>query len=572
MDTQSTLLMIGLAPDDLASLQTLLAGEGYRLLAAASLVQALDMLEREHVDVVIGDISLSDRDGIELCRQIRQQPDLEELPILLIAAAEDHQIRLQSLQAGADDFISKPLSFTEVGPRLRTITRLNRFRQLAEQSDRLAFLTLYDPQTLLPNERYLNQYLPDELRQSRQRGQSVALLYIDLDGFQMINSTLGFRVTDLLLQEAVTRLRLLTEPDSSRRLVRMGNDKFIIVQTERCNILELAQTADQIQQALQVPMASQAGEMRLTASIGISVFPQDAQDSEGLIAAAAMSMMLSRQQGRGGYQFVSQHMNQQLRERLHLEQALRRAVERDELFLDFQPKVLLATGQLHSVEALVRWRHPQQGLLPPQQFISLAEERGLIVPVSRWVLNAACRQLKQWRQQGKTDLTVAVNISSWEFIQQDLVLTVRQALERHQLPGEALELELTESVLMADIGNNKRQVIEILDDLKAIGVTLALDDFGTGYSSLSYLKRFPVDLLKIDQLFVRGMTQDADDAAIVRTIIKLAHSLRLKVIAEGIETGQQRDFLQQQGCDYGQGNLFSPALSPAEFEHRWATS
>ncbi|MCB1807886.1 MAG: response regulator, partial [Candidatus Competibacteraceae bacterium] len=214
MDTQSTLLMIGLAPDDLASLQTLLAGEGYRLLAAASLVQALDMLEREHVDVVIGDISLSDRDGIELCRQIRQQPDLEELPILLIAAAEDHQIRLQSLQAGADDFISKPLSFTEVGPRLRTITRLNRFRQLAEQSDRLAFLTLYDPQTLLPNERYLNQYLPDELRQSRQRGQSVALLYIDLDGFQMINSTLGFRVTDLLLQEAVTRLRLLTEPDS----------------------------------------------------------------------------------------------------------------------------------------------------------------------------------------------------------------------------------------------------------------------------------------------------------------------------------------------------------------------
>ncbi|MEZ5590407.1 MAG: diguanylate cyclase [Gammaproteobacteria bacterium] len=276
MNTQSTLLMIDLAPDDLVSLQTLLADEGYHLLAAAGIAQALDMLEREQVDVVIGDISLPDSDGTELCRQIRQQPDLEELPVLLIAAAEDHQARLQSLQAGADDFISKPLSFTEVCPRLRTITRLNQFRQLAEQSDRLAFLTLYDPQTLLPNERYLNQYLPDELRQSRQRGQSVALLYIDLDGFQMINSTLGSRVTDLLLQEAVTRLRLMTEPDPCRRLVRMGNDKFIIVQTECCNILELAQTADQIQQAIQAPMLSQAGEMRLTASIGISVFPQDA--------------------------------------------------------------------------------------------------------------------------------------------------------------------------------------------------------------------------------------------------------------------------------------------------------
>jgi EAL domain-containing protein (putative c-di-GMP-specific phosphodiesterase class I) len=265
-------------------------------------------------------------------------------------------------------------------------------------------------------------------------------------------------------------------------------------------------------------------------------------------------------------------MNRELRKRLHLEYELQQALERDELYLNFQPKVVLDSGALHSVEALVRWNHPQQGLLPPLQFISLAEERGLIVPLSRWVLNAACRQIQAWREQGQTELTVAVNISSWEFVQQDLVKLVRETLAQYDLPGTVLELELTESVLMAEIGKNERDVIAILHDLKALGVSLALDDFGTGYSSLAYLKQFPVDLLKIDRFFVRNIIEDADDAALVRAIIDLAHNLRLKVIAEGIETEAQRTFLQQQGCDYGQGNLFSPAVAPEVLERWWSDS
>ena len=569
MDKRSTILLIDDQPSNLALLQALLQDEGYRLLTAKDAQQALRLLEREQVDVVLSDVLMPGMSGFELCRQIRQRPALEQMPVLLVTSLEDHDSKLQGLQAGADDFISKPIEPTELRARLRTITRLNRFRLLAEQSKRLAFLELYDPLTLLPNEHYLRQCLSGDLRQVQQLGHSLAILYIDLDGFQMINNTLGSKTAEQIVQEIAARLRLLTETDPYRQLVRIGLDKFVIVQKIHCNLVELSHLADDIQQAIKPPIRLQERELRLTASIGVSVFPADGKDSETLLAAAAMSMMLSRQQGRGGYQFVSRKMNADLRERLNLEQELRQALERDELYLDFQPKVTLDSGQLHSVEALVRWRHPQHGTVSPQRFISIAEDSGLIVPVSNWVLNAACRQLKHWRGNGRAALSVAVNISSWEFVQQDLVQTVRQMLKVHQLPGDALELELTESVLMSEIGKNQRKVIQMLEDLKALGVKLAIDDFGTGYSALSYLKRFPVDLLKIDQVFVREIPTDRDDAAIVRAIIELAHSLRLQVIAEGVETEAQRDFLHRQGCDYGQGNLFSPALAPDALEQWW---
>ena len=569
MDKISTILLIDDQPSNLALLQALLQDEGYRLLTALNAEQALNMLEREQVDVVLSDVLMPGMSGFDLCREIRRQPALEQMPVLLVTSLEDGDSRLHGLRAGADDFISKPIEPAELRARLRTITRLNRFRLLAEQSERLAFLELYDSLTLLPNEHYLQQCLPGELRQVQQLGHALAILYIDLDGFQMINNTLGSKTAGQLVQEVAARLKLLTETDTYRQLLRVGVDKFVIIQKAHCSLVELSQLADSIQQAIKPPITLQDRELRLSASIGISMFPADGKDSETLLAAASMSMMLSRQQGRGGYQFVSRKMNAELRERLNLEQELQQALERDELYLAFQPKVTLNSGQLHSVEALVRWQHPQQGNISPQRFISIAEDSGLIVPISNWVLNSACRQLKSWRDTGYSALSVAVNISSWEFVQQDLVDTVQQALAAYQLPGHTLELELTESVIMAEIGKNQRKVIQMLQDLKALGVKLAIDDFGTGYSALSYLKRFPVDLLKIDQIFIREIPADRDDTAIVRAIIELAHSLRLQVIAEGIETAAQRDFLQKQGCDYGQGNLFSPARAPEDLEQWW---
>lgn len=581
MKKASNLLLVDSQHNNFALLNTLLDSEEYRLLRATGSEQAWEILEREHIDVLIADgmmplQTISDHsfnslalDNLALCREIRQDAALQHIPILLLTWREDYKLRSQALQAGVSDFINKPIDPIELQARLRTTTRFNRYRLLAEQSERLALAKLYDANTLLPNERYLLQRLPDELWYVRQCGQSLALIYIDLDGFQMIQNTLGNKTTEQIAQEMASRLRLLTDDDPDRQLIQIGYDRFSIIQKERCSVSQLSSLAHHIQQVVQTPVNMPDRELRLTASIGISLFPHDGHDSETLIAAAAMSMMLSRQQGRGNFRFVSHEMNQQLQERLNLEQELRRALESNELYLNFQPKVALDTGHVHSVEALVRWQHPQQGEVFPHRFISIAENSGLIVPLNNWVLHAACQQIKQWHNRGQTQLSIAVNISGWEFMRQDLVHTVQNTLAHYDLPGAALELELTESVLMTEIGKDQKKVINMLQALKDLGIKLSIDDFGTGYSSLSYLKQFPVDLLKIDQIFLRDVPADQDDAAIMKTIIKLAHSLRLQVIAEGVETPQQQLFLQQHGCDFGQGNLYSPALAAAELEQWW---
>jgi diguanylate cyclase (GGDEF)-like protein len=387
----------------------------------------------------------------------------------------------------------------------------------------------------------------------------LAVLFLDLDRFKHINDSVGHVVGDRLLQ-SVSR-RLFTCVRSSDTVSRQGGDEFVILLWEVRHAQDAAITADKVLLALRAPHHIDQHELHITGSIGIVTYPDDGVDSETLMKKADFAMYHAKETGRDNYQFFKSEMNVRAIERQSLEDSLRHAIERRELSLHYQPKMNRASGEIIGVEALIRWNHPQRGLVAPVQFIAIAEECGLIVPIGRWVLGEACRQARAWQLAGLPPTCVAVNISAVEIRAPDFVSGLREILAKTGLEPRFLELELTETVLMED----SRSVADVLRELKNIGVLLALDDFGTGYSSLSYLKRFPIDALKIDQSFVRDLTTDADDASIVTAVIGMGKSLHMRVVAEGVETREQLEILQQHGCPQGQGYFFSRPVPAKEF-------
>jgi diguanylate cyclase (GGDEF)-like protein/PAS domain S-box-containing protein len=428
---------------------------------------------------------------------------------------------------------------------------------LKQAQERLSFLAHHDPLTGLPNRTLMQQRVQFALSRARRKETRMALLFIDLDRFKVVNDTLGHAVGDELLKGAARRLvRSLREVDV---IARLGGDEFIVLVEDIVDAKAAAVVAEKIQLLLSEPFLLQHQEVVTTSSIGISLYPADGHDLQTLLKNADMAMYQAKEVGRNGYQFFKAENNQRSLERLSLEAALRRAPERGELLLHYQPVVDVADGRVVGVEALVRWRHPDIGLVSPVQFVPLAEETGLIVNIGAWVLEEACRQTRLWHDKGHRDLTVAVNLSPRQFRQAGLQETVRNALWKSGLNPHFLELEITEGVLMQNVD----EALRVLESFDEMGIHLLMDDFGTGYSSLSYLKRFPIHTLKIDRSFVSGLPGDADDAALAGTIVAMAHALKLDVIAEGVEKIEQLEFLREQRCERYQGFLFS-APKPAD--------
>jgi diguanylate cyclase (GGDEF)-like protein/PAS domain S-box-containing protein len=439
-----------------------------------------------------------------------------------------------------------------------------------DKQEKLNYLAYYDVLTGLPSRTLFQDRLDQALTSANRHEGRLAVLLIDLDNFKNINDSLGHNAGDQLLKQLATRLaNSLREGDT---VARLGGDEFVSILVNVASEEDVTVVTQRILKLSAEPFTIDDHELFVTCSIGISLYPKDGEDAETLLKNADAALYSAKDKGRNNAQFCSAEMNVKALQRLTLENDLRQALKRQEFLLHYQPRVDLCSGEITGMEALVRWQHPEQGLVPPGSFIPAAEDSGLIVPLGTWVLHTACAQNKAWQAAGLKPVCVAVNLSARQFRQQDLVELVTRILRETGLDAAYLELELTESMIMHDV----EATIATLTRLKAIGVKFSIDDFGTGYSSLSYLKRFPIDFLKIDQSFVRDLTTDPDDAAITKTIISMAHDLGHKVIAEGVETEEQKSFLQLHHCDEMQGYLFSRpvpaeiceakflALSPAE--------
>jgi diguanylate cyclase (GGDEF)-like protein/PAS domain S-box-containing protein len=424
---------------------------------------------------------------------------------------------------------------------------------------RMSHLAQHDGLTDLPNRATLNDRLTQAMALANRHRQKLAVLFLDVDRFKHINDTLGHDVGDRLLQSVAQRL--LSCVRNSDTVSRQGGDEFVILLSEVAHAEDAAVCAENILRALSAPYRIDQHNLHLTASIGIVTYPEDGTDAGTLMKHADFAMYHVKDSGRNNYEFFAPDMNVRALERQSLENGLRHAMERQEFVLHYQPIMNLQTGAILGVEALIRWRHPRRGIVFPGQFVPIAEESGFIVAIGRWVLRAACRQMRAWQAAGLPLTRIAINISAVELRDKDFVAGVRAVLLETGLAPRDLELELTETFLMED----SKSTAAVLVALKEMGVQLALDDFGTGYSSLSHLKLFPIGILKIDQSFVRDLTTDADDASIVTSLIGMGKSLRMRVVAEGIETREQLAFLQEHHCPEGQGHYFGEAVDAEEF-------
>ncbi len=448
------------------------------------------------------------------------------------------------------------------GRPIGLIAYLTDITERKQAEERIHHLAYYDALTNLPNRTLLTKLVDQALTVAQRSKLHGCVLFIDLNRFKLINDTLGRTIGDALLQEVALRFRAVLRDQDL--VARLGGDEFAVGLFDIGQHFEASMVAQKLLGTLNTPFLIDGHDLRVGGSIGISVYPQDGSDAETLLRLADIAMYRAKQEGgaEGDHvAFYSQDMNQGMQERMRIETGLRQALSNGELLLHYQPKFDIATGLIIGAEALVRWRHPQRGLVPPAEFIPLAEATGLVVQVGEWVLEAACAQAQRWQLAGLAPVRLAVNVSAREFTA-GLPARVAATLQRYGLDAAWLELEITESTLM----NNIDRVIGIMDQIAALGVTLSLDDFGTGYSSLSYLKRFPIDTLKIDRSFTIGIPGDANDCAIANTIISIARQLKHKVIAEGVETQEQLAFLKKSGCDEIQGYLFARPLEADAFE------
>lgn len=539
-----------------SALRATLQRSGFVVTEACNGGQVAGEVERMRPDVILMDALMPVMDGFAACAQLQASAQTRDIPVLMITALEDRASIERAFSVGASDYIPKPLHLAVVNQRVRRLVDATRAQR------EVRHLAYNDSLTGLPNRALFNDHLNHCIEQAGHQGHALALLYLDLDRFKFVNDTLGHEVGDKLLKMAAERIRACVR--ASDCVARLGGDEFAIVIDELPNASIASATAQKICHAVMAPFDIGGHDIMVSASIGIAIFPSDGVDASALLRRADTAMYRAKKKS-SDFQFFEEAMEVSAADHLRFEGALRHALERNEFAVYFQPIADAAHGAIVGMEALVRWKHPTRGLVSPLEFIPLAEETGLIVPIGDWVLRAACHQLKTWQDAGWTDLYVTVNLSGLQLQQPHFAETLRDALRETGLPPQCLVLEITESMLMEQV----EETLLVLQALKATGVGLAIDDFGTGYSSLAYLKRFPVDVLKIDRAFIRDMTDNTDDALIVKGIIALAHSLRLKVVAEGVETAEQHNFLARLQCNLIQGYLLSEPLPAAAFAARF---
>ena len=533
-----------------SALRHALYRSGFRVEEAGDGCEVLDWLEGNQADAILMDALMPVMDGFDACAALKRHPRWKDIPILMITALEDRQSIERAFEAGASDFIPKPIHLSVVNQRVRRVIDATRAERHVRQ------LAYNDTLTGLPNRLLFMEFLGRAIERTTAHNGMLAVLFLDLDRFKFINDTLGHEAGDQLLATMAQRIKGCVRTDDC--VARLGGDEFTVLLDELPNAAVAASVAQNICRTVSAPMTVAGQEVVVTASIGISLYPEDGPDISRLLRHADTAMYRAKHSG-SGFCYYEAAMESAISDRLKMENDLRRALERDEITVFYQPVVDAASGEISGVEALVRWLHPEHGIVSPADFIPVAEETGLILPLGERVLRAACAQARSWLDNGMSGLHVAVNLSAKQLEQPDLRNIVLGALNESGLPASALVLEITESVLMARAAEN----IDLLRDLRQLGIRLSIDDFGTGYSSLAYLKHLPANTLKIDRSFIQDIPDDEDAVAIVTGIMALAHSLRMEVVAEGVETQAQRDTLANLECDLLQGYLFSKPL-PAE--------
>ncbi|MBU0485609.1 MAG: EAL domain-containing protein [Proteobacteria bacterium] len=513
----------------------------------SSFSEALLAVEKNEHDVYLFDYRLGQHSGLELLREVILVGCRK--PIILLTGQADREVDLEAMKAGAADFLSKGQLNA---PLLERSIRYSIERSNTEQ--KLAYMAQYDPLTGLPNRNLFHDRLRHSITLAAREACLVGLLFLDLDRFKIINDTLGHNAGDLLLKGVSDRLsKCVRDCDT---VARMGGDEFVVILSALTDTKSASIIAQRIVDAIRPAFILEGGEVFTAASVGIAFYPFDSEDAESLIKSADAAMYKSKADGGNSYRFYSKAVSDQVEKQMYMESSLHRALEKDEFILYYQPQYSLTDQKIVGVEALLRWAPEGQDLVPPDQFLPLLNETGMINSIGEWVLRTACRQLRQWSENGFPDLRMAVNFSTRQLKKLDLADMIARVIAETSVKSENLELELTEDTLM----NHFQEHNQMIERIRDIGVTISLDDFGTGYSSLSSLKSYPIDRLKIDQTFVGNIRKGSDDSAICKAIISLAHSLEMKVTAEGVESKEQLAFLQEYGCDEGQGNYFSPAV------------
>ena len=514
----------------------------------------------EHtVDIILLDLGLPDAQGLGAIRRTRAvAPDV---PLVVLTGLDDESMAVQALQHGAQDYLIKGQIETRALLRaLRYAIERKAMESAAlAMARQMAHAAEHDALTGLPNRMLLNDRVSQAIIAAPHHMKKVAVLFLDLDGFKHINDSLGHPIGDKLLQSIANRLVECAR--DSDTVSRQGGDEFVVLLSEVEQAEDAAIAARRMLQTVAECYSIDRHDLHVTASVGVSVYPDDGLDAETLIKNADTAMYQAKESGRQSYKFFKPAMNVRAVERQSLEEGLQRALERRELTLYYQPQVNLTTGAITGAEALIRWMHPTRGLVSPADFIPVAEDCGLILSIGAWVLREACGQARAWMDAGLRATNMAVNVSAMEFRDQNFLENLFAILAETGLDPKSLELELTESVLMKHAASTAK----ILQALRESGMRVAVDDFGTGYSSLSYLRKFPVDTLKIDQSFIRQISTDGDDTTIVKAVIGMARDLKLRVIAEGVETPEQAVFLRACRCQEAQGYYFGRPVPPQQF-------
>lgn len=558
-------MMVDDEPLNMDVLQVHLESEGYnRFVTLSDSKIALEQIRKESPDVLLLDLVMPEVTGFDILKEMRLDPESKHIPVIVLTSSEDAETKLRALQLGATDFLSKPVDASELALRMRNTLSSRAYLQRMLNFDQL---------TDLPNRLSFTKQLRSSLEACHKHGDQAALILFNINRFKTINDSLGPKRGDDVLWAFSERLRTTFESapqcsnsasQISSQVARVGGDRFAILLPIECaesHCADLTNLLEEFVEQLEAPVSVNEEDIYLTVSIGVSTLTQQTRSVENLINDAETAMLHAKGRRDTQFAFYAEQMDEKARELLSMENGMRTAVENGEIFLVFQPKVNVSTNRIVGAEALVRWLHPEFGLISPVHFIPLAEDTGMIVSIGEWVLRESCRVAQQWRELGYDDFKIAVNVSIRQLHELDFISIVQKALDDSALPAEALIVELTENMIMENAETN----IVKLRQLKALGVKISIDDFGTGYSSLSYLQRFPLHQLKIDRSFIKEIQGVNDRMPIVKAVISLAHDLGLTVVAEGIETHHQLAHVRALRCEEYQGYYCSKPVTDSEF-------
>lgn len=526
----------------------------YHVIEAGTGLEAMQSTINQIPDLILMDAVMPEMDGFSATEKIKSLSECKEIPVLMATSLDDDLSVARAFEVGASDYITKPFNWSVLKHRI------SRILFAAEAENKIRHLAYHDTLTGLPNRMLFIDRINQAISRAQREQDQFALMFIDIDHFKVINDSMGHDAGDQLLNIVSDRLKnILRKTDT---VARLGGDEFTVIIEDLDEPEWVVSVANNVLKLLDQPAEIDGQEVHIGGSIGIAMYPQDGENVGALLKNADTAMYKAKEMGRQTFQFYASEMSLKAMQRLELENQLRHALKAEEFTVYYQPKIDLSNEQCTGVEALVRWQHPERGIVLPDEFIPLAEETGLIIQLDEWVMRTACSQFKKWQSSGSTLMNLSVNISARHFHDGGLVERCKKILKGTLIEAGNLEIELTESALV----ENYSIAQNVLNEIHEMGVGIALDDFGKGYASMSYLKEFPFDTVKIDRSFVHDIPDNPENTAIVKAIIQLANALKLKFVAEGVETEQQKKYLIEQECSYGQGYLWSEPVSAEVFE------